>query len=119
MNSVSNNHMPPNNMPSIYFGDGQFEFITTLHSRRMLCSAHRAITQLELWNWMRNTKPDKDKGYMWWSHLNMERIMYEIENDYVGHSGSSFAITMRHMKYIADHGYDAYMMKIVANVEFM
>jgi len=103
----------------MYFGEGKFEFVKSAYNRSMLCSAHRAITQLELWNWMRNTNPDADKGYMWWAHLNMERIMYEIENDPIKHSGASFALTMRHMKYIADHGYDAYMMKIVANVDFM
>ena len=116
MNSINSNDIPPV-MPSMYFGNGKFEFITSKYDREMLIGAHQVITNLELWNWMRHHKPDHNSGYMFWTHPNMGRIMSELDKGPVGHSGSSFAITMRHMEYIADHGYDAYMLKIVANVD--
>ena len=41
-----------------YFGNGEFEFVDN-YSREYLASAHKIVTRLELWNWLRNFTPKK------------------------------------------------------------
>jgi hypothetical protein len=58
-----------------------------------------AITKLELWNWLAQDEPPKDKGYMFWGHENIDKISKLVENQH--HSGASFAFYLRNMQYWA------------------
>ncbi len=99
-----------NYLTNDYFGDGEFEFVDEF-SRSYFQSAHKAISRCELWNWLRNFEPEKEKGFMFTRDVpELDRIRQELAKDPVnsGHSGSSYAITMRNMEYIAKNGYVAF-----------
>jgi hypothetical protein len=72
----------------------------------MLVNAWNAITQLELWNYMKKDtysfmlSNDKE---IWIITKKMEDLGYD------GHSGSSFGWTMRQIQYIAKNGEEKYM----------
>jgi hypothetical protein len=73
------------------------------HEANMLQDADNAISQCDLWSWLRDYTPEDDKGFMLSSHPNLERISSAMK--YGGHSGSSYGWTMRQMEYIAKHGW--------------
>lgn len=72
----------------------------------MLQDADAAITQCELWGWLRDYTPEDGKGFMFSEHPNLTRINNAMK--YGGHSGSSYGWTMRQMEYIAKHGWDLF-----------
>jgi hypothetical protein len=73
------------------------------HEVAMLEDAEAAITQCGLWDWLREYTPEEGKGFVFSSHPNLDRIISAMK--YEGHSGSSYAWTMRQMEYIAKHGW--------------
>ena len=74
--------------------------------RTMYSSAFDAITQLELWSFMRNFSGE---SFIFSSAPEVSRISAKIaELGYHGHSGASFGFTMRAMEYIAKNGIDRY-----------
>jgi hypothetical protein len=93
-----------------------FSFIRDPHTRHMVSNGYTAVNQLELWKWMKEYIPENDKGFMFSDHPYINRIMAKMESlpNPPGHSGSSFAVTMRHLEYIAKHGLDEY--KVFANL---
>lgn len=50
----------------------------------------------ELYNWFIDFEPENNKGYMWTSHPNINKISELVYAD--GHSGASFAICLRESK---------------------
>jgi hypothetical protein len=75
------------------------------HSRVMLENAYTAIFLTEMWGYM---KKNVD-SYMFSSDEEIEIISRKmIELGYDGHSGASFAITMRNMRFIALNGLEAH-----------
>ena len=90
-------------------GDGKFEFVDQW-SRPYLENAHWAITQCELWDWLRTYSPPDGKGFMFSTTAEMERIKNKMNEQEIagGHSGSSYGATMRAMEYIAKNGYETY-----------
>ena len=58
------------------------------------------------WSYLRDTPPSEKTGYMF-SHNPMFTVI--LGNMQVGHSGGSYAWTMRNLQYIATHGLDAYI----------
>ena len=74
--------------------------------RTMYTSAFDAITQLELWPFMRNFSRE---SFMFSSSPEVSQISDRISQlGYDGHSGASFGFTMRAMEYIAKNGLDMY-----------
>ena len=58
------------------------------------------------WTYLRDNPPSESTGYM----LSDNPVFSVINsNMQVGHSGSSYAWTMRNLQYIATHGLDAYI----------
>jgi len=107
---LSNPLLNTNNMKSEYFGDGEFEFASDF-SRPYFQSAHKAITRCKLWNWLRKFEPEKEKGFMFTRDVpELDRLNKEMMKDPMngGHSGSSYAITMRNMEFIAKNGYEKF-----------
>jgi hypothetical protein len=67
--------------------------------------------------WLKSFDPNDGDGFMFSSNRNISKIMKKMESlpDPPGHSGSSFAITMRHLHFIAKHGMDEYKNNIEQN----
>jgi hypothetical protein len=83
-----------------------FDFITDSYEKLMLKTAYDSITSLELWNYMKTT----NKSFMLCLDMELNLIMNENEKlGYAGHSGFSFAWTMREMQYIAQHSLSQYI----------
>jgi len=93
-----------------YFGDGSFDYMNNDHMVPYLVNAHWAITQCELWDWLRTYSPVDGKGFMFSTMPEMERINKKMNEQDIagGHSGSSYGGTMRVMECIAKNGYEKY-----------
>ncbi len=87
--------------------DAEFNTIPDEHSRFMLKNAHQAITSTEYWDYMRTFS---EQSFMFSDSPAVSRIMTKIsELGYDGHSGCSFAWTMRHMEFLAKNGKQAFL----------
>jgi hypothetical protein len=82
-----------------------FDFIPS-SQRIMYETAFNAITQLELWGYMKNFKGE---SFMFSGGPEVDRVYKKIEDlGYGGHSGCSFGFTMRTMEFIAKYGIDKF-----------
>jgi hypothetical protein len=71
----------------------------------MIETAYNAVNQLELWDYLQSHQG----SFMFSGNRNVDRIYNKIEElGYTGHSGASFGITLQTIKYIADHGFQAF-----------
>lgn len=63
------------------------------------------------WTYLRDNPPSETTGYMF-----SDNPMFSVINGHmqVGHSGASYALTMRNLQYIATHGLDAYLAACVS-----
>jgi hypothetical protein len=68
----------------------------------MLQDMHDAITECNLWDWLKTFEPKKDEGFIFTNHPNIDKISSKMK--YEGHSGFSFAWCMRKMQYLAKNG---------------
>jgi hypothetical protein len=100
-----------NSKPADFYGSGDFNFISSdLCDGPYYRNAHWAISQCEMWDWMRTFEPHPTNGFMFTIHPNLkiiEKKMYE-QQIARGHSGASYGITMRQMSYIAKNGYEQF-----------
>ncbi len=96
---------PPLPPEETKFVKGDFAYIENSNEREMLQNAWNAITQLELWNYMKQNC----ESYMLSSDNEITIITHKMEElGYNGHSGFSFGWTMRQMQYIAQYGEEQY-----------
>lgn len=72
------------------------------HEANMLQDADNAITECKLWDWLNMYEPANGFGVD--NHPNLTLINNKMKL-YDSHSGSSYGWTMRHMEYIAKHGW--------------
>lgn len=94
------------------FVEGEFEYLPW-YNREMYRTAWQAITQLELWDFMKHFD---GVSFMLSHDRNVERIYSKIEElGYDGHSGASFGCTMRTMESIAIHGEMQLMLEYFAD----
>jgi hypothetical protein len=86
-----------------------FSFISDEHTRSLVVNGYKAANQLELWQWLKTFDPS-DEGFSWSKHPNISIIGQKMESlpDAPGHSGASFALTIRHLEYIAKNGMHKY-----------
>ena len=96
--------LKPYMMPTIKknnIGDGRFAYVKSIPQREMLQTAWSAVTVTESWPFLR-TFPD---SFMTADSKRINQIYDKIEElGYTGHSGCSFALTMRNMQFLAKHG---------------
>lgn len=79
----------------------------------MLADAYQAVTKADMWEYLRlPTTPDKD-GFMLSSAIELAAINAEMQ--FQGHSGASYAWTIRQMEAIAKGGWEAYANRIRAS----
>ena len=84
-----------------------FSFIQCELSREVCQTAADAISQLELWDFVK--KDPGEGGFMLSNAPEIEKISKRIDElGFKDHSGASFGITMRGMQKIALHGFDKY-----------
>lgn len=96
--------------PEDIFIRGEFLYIRDENSREMLVNAWNAITEVDMWNYMRNDC----YSYMLSDDKQISIISDKMEElGYNGHSGCSFGWTMRQMQYIAKHGEEKYAEEII------
>ena len=70
--------------------------------RKMLTSAYDTITQMEMWDFIKNYEPPENCGFMFDKNPTVHNIMNKIAENYnYNHSGSSIAFTMRKMQEMA------------------
>jgi hypothetical protein len=92
---------------SIKLGDGQFSYIKNVHERRMLSTCWSAVNMLEAWKFLRDFP--KDESFMCSCDPLVYKIYEKIEElGYTGHSGCSFALTLRNIQTLARYGEDEF-----------
>lgn len=85
-----------------------FTILFPAHEAGLLQHAYDAITKLNLWEWMREFTPHPNEGFLLTTHPHLTLISEALKED--GHSGGSFASTMRVMERIAKTGgWDVYL----------
>jgi len=88
---------------------GDFSTVSDEHTRMMYEDMYAAITAAEAWNWM--CEDPGEGGYMFSSHP-MSAKINSCLNDRTGHSGSSYAWTMRSMQNLAKLGWDNWILEV-------
>ena len=88
-----------------------YESIFPAFEAHLLRDMDTAITECNLWDWLKTFTPDSDRGFMFTRHANIDKITSKSKYD--GHSGASFAWTMRHMESVAKEGWDAYRQRML------
>jgi hypothetical protein len=83
--------------------------------REMIQSGFEAVESVEGgWEFLRSFTPPADKGFMFTLPTGKHKEIDEaISNRYGGHSGASYACTMRVLERIAKDGWDAYAQKML------
>ena len=82
----------------------------TEHEATMLADAFQAVTKADMWEYLRlPSTPGKD-GFMFNTAFELAAINAEMT--YTGHSGASYAWTLRQMEAIAKGGWEAYANRI-------
>ena len=96
--------------PSSDINNWPFISIYGQDARKQLKEMHEAISQLELWQEIADNPPRGDCGYMWDSNLNemLNKIGNHPNVNKYGHSGASFAYSMRIMQQISLIGFDEF-----------
>lgn len=85
----------------------EFNTIPDENNRVMLKNAHQAITSTEYWDYMRTFN---EQSFMFSNNPAISKIMTKMsELGYDGHSGCSFAWTMRQMEFLAKNGKQAFL----------
>jgi hypothetical protein len=70
--------------------------------RNMYLSAYNTITQMEMWEFMKNYEPPGNIGFMFDPNPTVLSIISKISKNYNNnHSGASMGCTMRKMQIIA------------------
>ncbi len=99
-------------MTSSIFTPGDFSFISDYMTRMAIEDGYKALTISEQWAWLSGFNPNPQESFMLCTAPELTEIQAKMTVD---HSGASFAITMRHLAYIAKHGWDAYVNHVRAN----
>jgi len=110
-NTLHDNNTLPDN--SNYIDPLLVNDIKDEWSRKMIQDGIKTLNRLEAWYLLRNFIPEEKQGFMFNRDERMRNVMSEIEKDYDGHSGSSMAITCRHLEFIAKNGIHQYVKKFI------
>ena len=86
---------------------GEFSFMTEPYKNGFDIT-FKAVTNCYAWDYLKYNDPDPNKGYMWTIDTKLDEISKECERLGAGHSGASFALSMRTMQFIAKNGWDRY-----------
>lgn len=90
---------------------GDFSFIKDNCTRHYLEDAFDRITELDLWDFLRDNNPPEDRGFMFWSHPRLTELGQKLDG---GHSGASYGYTMRVMQRIAQTSWETWVSQFKA-----
>ena len=76
----------------------------------MLADAYQAVTQVGLWDYLAKPSTPGPDGFMFASDFELSAIAARMM--YKGHSGASYAWSLRQMEYIAKSGWEAYANRV-------
>ena len=96
------------------YPDGNFSFCTDTTTATMLREMYAAVTAADAWIWLRDAEPEG--GFMFGSEPELMRIATTLK-DSVGHSGASFALTLRSIQRLARIGWPAFVAENIARQE--
>ena len=93
-----------------------FAFIRDSWEKQMVENGYQAISELELWDWLKTYEPG-EYGFICSNHENILIISQKMQSlpNLPNHSGSSFGHTMRIMQFIAKEGFEQYRLDIIVN----
>jgi len=81
-----------------------YSYIGADNAYKSLMTTHQI-----LWKWLATANPPKDKGFMFWSHPNVQALSNLVvdNNGQCGKSEASMELTMRNLQYVARHGWNS------------
>lgn len=88
---------------------GDFSHIKDNITRDTLNLTYQAITNTNSWDFLKIYSPPMGKGFMFASHPQLSKIVWECEKLGCGHSGYSWGFVMYEMEAIAKRGWDNYL----------
>lgn len=88
---------------------GDFNHVKDKLTREALELTYQAVTNTNSWEFLETYNPPKGQGFMFASHPQLNKIVWECEKLGCGHSGSSWGLVMRDMETIAKRGWDNYL----------
>ena len=93
-----------------------FAFIRDSWEKQMVENGYQAISELELWDWLKTYEPG-EYGFMCSNHENILIISQKMQSlpNLPNHSGSSFGHTMRILQFIAKEGLEQYRLDNIVN----
>lgn len=83
--------------------DNRYTLVYSDVDAKMLQDADTVLTTLGLWEWLSEFNPHQGEGFMFTHHPNLNRIIDAMT--FQGHSGASFAWTLRTMQKLARLGW--------------
>ncbi len=87
---------------------GKFNFVKDNFERKVFEETFQIISNIDGgWEFLKNFEPHKNKGFMFSEHPILTKISDAAEAHGHGHSGASWAVTMRVMERIAKDGWEA------------
>jgi hypothetical protein len=97
---------------SIEYAEGNFTFFNSKDACDKYKDAYDAITITESWAFMR--EDPGSGGFMFLSNPERYKIINDNMKLFGYHSGGSYSCMMRHMQYIANHGWNKYVDAVIA-----
>jgi hypothetical protein len=88
-----------------------YEDAFPVYEAYLLQDMDNAITECNLWDWLKTFEADGDKGFLFTLDPNIDKIMATVKHQ--GHSGFSFAWCMRHMQAVAKKGWPAHKLDVL------
>jgi hypothetical protein len=88
---------------------GDFSFVKSAWDREMLEDAFQAVTRADAWELLKRPDIPGERGFMFSQNSEIDAISSFLA--YQGHSGSSYAMIMRQMEFIAKNGWEIYVVK--------
>jgi hypothetical protein len=97
-------------MGAAIYPPGDFSFMPNEMYRDMFSDMYSAVEETGNWDNLKRYVP-KDGGFTYGDRPDwLEQINSAMQ--YQGHSGSSYGATIRHIDYIAKHGWENFMLKM-------
>jgi hypothetical protein len=114
-NDYKKEHMKDCYLPKDYPSDVTFDFMNDNMCARMIGSAYQVITKNNDWETLQFYIKHEEESYNFPKDENIYKIQDKISEAYPLHSGASIGFVMKHIHYIARHGYYEYRRKYIAS----
>jgi hypothetical protein len=90
------------NLIPYYPYDADFSFIKDDETKAIISSAYNCVMKLDRWKSIREFT---GTSFIFCKDKDINKIMYDINDNYEGHSGSSLGFVMRQLEQISKIGY--------------